>query len=275
MPLDQHDLNFIERISSPSPLHIALTRQGQRWAASVRQELDRLAASSTAVGVIPLTPVRPELPVGCRLQHFAPLWAALLDDPFCSSLLYEGVVPDLSSVPPRRPPAPLRPLRHDQVQPMREMLRELLDLRVIQRLTPEEARSPFVHQHGSGLAVWRPPRTLRPCFSTYFLVTKQPAGFRGCLDLRFLNQYVRSPKFKMENMRAFKALCRPGDFYTSLDIRHAYLHLPLHPAYRQTHRFQQFDPETGLPQFFRVPQRNVWHVIHAEVLAKKLKLKVI
>ena len=40
-----------------------------------------------------LTPAKPEIPVGGRFKHFTPLWAALLDDPFCTSVLHEGVVP--------------------------------------------------------------------------------------------------------------------------------------------------------------------------------------
>jgi hypothetical protein len=118
----------------------------------------------------------------------------LLDDPFCTSVLHEGVVPQLKKSPPYRGPPPLRPLPADQVQPMRKMLRELLELSVIQELTPDEARSPYVHRDQSGLRQWRPPHTLRPVFSTYFLVPKKDGGARGCLEPMHAQQHPTSKK---------------------------------------------------------------------------------
>ena len=106
-----------------SRLHSSLQAQGRTWAASVQTDLDRLATAVTAAGAAPyLTPARPELPVGGRMRHFAPLWAALLDGPFASSACYEGIVPDLHTIPPYRGPPPLRPLPADRVRPMREMV---------------------------------------------------------------------------------------------------------------------------------------------------------
>eukprot|EP01052_Picozoa_sp_SAG31_P002702 SAG31_NODE_97_length_25714_cov_19.477142_6_plen_430_part_00 len=228
-----------------------LPRLGRFWAEDVLHDLDCLARFNRAAGHISLPPLRPDIPVGGRLRHFAPLWAALFNDPYCTSVLYDGLIPEFRDLPPYRGPCPLRPLARDQRRPMRLMLQELLNLRVIQRLSPDEERSPYVHRHGCGLAAWTPPHALRPCYSTYFLVPKHDGGFRGCLDLRFLNQYVRSPHFKMETLQTFKAICQPGDWMTSIDLRHAYLHTPLHPAYRQTHRFRQLDPDTDRPTTFQ------------------------
>jgi hypothetical protein len=232
-------------------LHSVLAQSGQTWAQSVLADLDLLAATTMAAGAsIDLTPALPHLPVGGRLRSFTPLWAAMIQDPFCTSLLHEGLIPDLIRVPPYRGPPPIRPLLPDQVTPVRDMLRELLQLNVIQRLSPDESVSPYVHQHCSGLAVWRPPSTLRPCFQTYFLVPKHDGGWRGCLDFRWLNQFVRSPHFKMDSMKTLRQLARPGDYMTSIDLRHAYMHCPLHDAYRQLHRFRHLDPDSGLPQSF-------------------------
>ena len=246
-PTAQHDMLRPEGAAS-SPLHLHQAAKGRSWAQSVLRDLDRLAAVTSAAGASQfLTPAKPEIPVGGRFKHFTPLWAALLDDPFCTSVLHEGVVPQLKKSPPYRGPPPLRPLPADQVQPMRKMLRELLELSVIQELTPDEARSPYVHRHQSGLRLWRPPHTLRPVFSTYFLVPKKDGGARGCLDLRAVNEYVECPHFRMEGLSVLKSLARPGDFMASLDVRHAYLHCPLHPAYSQIHRFRAPHPETGAP----------------------------
>ena len=223
----------------------------------MQTDLDRLATAVTAAGAAPyLAPARPELPVGGRMRHFAPLWAALLDDPFASSACYEGIVPDLHKIPPYRGPPPLRPLPADRVRPMREMVQELLDLNVIRRLTPEEARSPYIHPDGpQGLRVWIPPKSLRPVYSNYFLIPKKDGGMRGCLDLRHVNEHVRCPHFRMETLRHLRQICRTGDYMCSLDVRHAYFHFSLHPAYQQLHRFRALSPtddtttDTGFYEF--------------------------
>ena len=130
-PTEQHDMLRPEGAAS-SPLHQHQAALGRSWAKSVLHDLDKLAAVTSAAGASQfLTPAKPEIPVGGRFKHFTPLWAALLDDPFCTSVLHEGVVPQLKKSPPYRGPPPLRPLPADQVQPMRKMLRELLDLRHI------------------------------------------------------------------------------------------------------------------------------------------------
>jgi len=165
------------------------------------------------------------------MRHFAPLWAALLDDPFASSACYEGIVPDLHKIPPYRGPPPLRPLPADRVRPMREMVQELLDLNVIRRLTREEARSPYIHPDSpQGLRVWIPPKSLRPVYSNYFLIPKKDGGMRGCLDLRHVNEHVRCPHFLMETLRHLRQICRTGDYMCSLDVRHQ--NLLLKPTYK-------------------------------------------
>eukprot|EP01050_Picozoa_sp_SAG11_P024486 SAG11_NODE_5224_length_1624_cov_5.638689_1_plen_77_part_10 len=75
---------------------------------------------------------------------------------------------------------------------MRAMVGELLQLRVITRLPNEDARRPFVApaEQPGDLRVWEAPQSLRPVFSTYFLVPKHDSGFRGCLDLRYVNRHV-------------------------------------------------------------------------------------
>jgi hypothetical protein len=184
------------------------------------------------------------------MQHFAPLWAALIDDPFATSACFEGIVPQLHTVPRYRGPAPVRPLKADMVQPMQDMVTELLDLHVVRRLSADEARDPYVHAAPTGLHVWQPPKSLRPVFSNYFLVPKKDGGARGCLDLRYVNEHVTCPHFRMETLRHLRQICRTGDWMCSLDVRHAYMHFPLHPAYSQLHRFRALDPATGDPGFF-------------------------
>eukprot|EP01050_Picozoa_sp_SAG11_P022738 SAG11_NODE_4377_length_1925_cov_2.542716_1_plen_484_part_00 len=57
-----------------------------------------------------------------------------------------------------------------------------------------------------------------------------------------LSQLSQGASFRMETLRHLRQICRPGDYMCSLDVRHAYLHFALHPAYRQLHRFCALDP---------------------------------
>ena len=241
LPEDPDDLRAHIRRSA---LHTRLVAEGSSWAASVRADLDRLTSAVQPDATPFLTPARPDLPVGGRMQHFATLWAALLDDPFSSSVCAEGVVPHLKAVPRFRGPSPLRPLDADERHSMRTMLQELLGIRVIRRLSADEARSAYIHPDTSS-GFWVPPKSLRPVFSTYFLIPKKDGGHRGCLDLRYVNEHVICPSFRMETLRHLKSICRPSDYMCSLDVRHAYLHFPLHPAYRQLHRFAAPDPNSA------------------------------
>ena len=52
-----------------------------------------------------------------------------------------------------------------------------------------------------------------------------------------LNKYVALTKFKMESTKSVLASVQKGDWLTSLDLRDAYLHVPMHPDSRRFLRF--------------------------------------
>jgi hypothetical protein len=79
-------------------------------------------------------------------------------------------------------------------------------------------------------------------FSSYFLVPKSDGGWRGCLDGRYVNQYVQSIYFRMDSLRTLRDISRPGDWMVKLDLRHAYLVVPIHPRARPAFRFRAAGP---------------------------------
>lgn len=73
----------------------------------------------------------------------------------------------------------------------------------------------------------------RPSFlSSLFLVAKKDGGYRPILNLRALNSFVVYHHFKMEGWHTVKSLLLPGDFMTRIDLKDAYLSIPIHPTQR-------------------------------------------
>ena len=70
-------------------------------------------------------------------------------------------------------------------------------------------------------------------YSTFFLVTKKTGELRPVINLRPLNRYLRKQHFKMDCLSKVKNLVQLGDWAISLDLKDAYLHIPLHVAHRK------------------------------------------
>ncbi|XP_037832808.1 uncharacterized protein LOC108247140 [Kryptolebias marmoratus] len=77
----------------------------------------------------------------------------------------------------------------------------------------------------------------RGFYSPYFLVPKRTGGFRPILDLRQLNKFLKVLPFRMLQLRALFQAIRDGDWFTTVDLRDAYFHIPIHPDHRCFLRF--------------------------------------
>ena len=75
------------------------------------------------------------------------------------------------------------------------------------------------------------------CFvSGVFIIPKKSGGFRPIVNLKALNKFVCSPHFKMEGVSSLQEIIRPDDFFTKIDLKDAYLTVPLH---REDRKFIQ------------------------------------
>ena len=76
------------------------------------------------------------------------------------------------------------------------------------------------------------------CVSNIFVVPKKDGGFRPIINLKPLNRrFLSPPHFRMDSIKDVASLLRLGDWAASIDLKDAYLHIPLHPSSRPFLRF--------------------------------------
>ena len=74
-------------------------------------------------------------------------------------------------------------------------------------------------------------------YSRLFVVWKTLASWRPVIDLSHLNRFLASSHFKMETIQSVLLSVRPGDWMVSIDLKEAYLQVPVHP---DSHRYLRF-----------------------------------
>ena len=74
-------------------------------------------------------------------------------------------------------------------------------------------------------------------YSRLFVVMKASGSWRPVIDLSLLNLKVLKTSFKMETLQSVMLSVRPGDWMVSLDLKDAYLQVPMHPESRKFLRF--------------------------------------
>ena len=83
-------------------------------------------------------------------------------------------------------------------------------------------------------------------YARMFVVPKASGGWRPIIDLSELNGYVKTTVFKMETVQSVLLAIRQGDWMCSIDLRDAYLQVPVHPNSR---KFLRFTSSKGVFQF--------------------------
>ena len=86
-------------------------------------------------------------------------------------------------------------------------------------------------------AIQKTPFTRDGFYSRLFLVPKKGGSMRPVIDLSSLNKFIVNEHFQMENLSCLKTLLSPGDFMTNIDLKDAYLSVPVHESSRKFLRF--------------------------------------
>ena len=74
-------------------------------------------------------------------------------------------------------------------------------------------------------------------YSRLFVVWKTSGSWRPVIDLSLLNRFVDVSQFCMESIQSVLLSVRQGDWMASIDLREAYLQVPVHPESRRFLRF--------------------------------------
>ena len=74
-------------------------------------------------------------------------------------------------------------------------------------------------------------------YSHLFVVWKTSGAWRPVIDLSLLNRFVDVSHFQMETIQSVLLSVRQGDWMASIDLREAYLQVPVHPESRCFLRF--------------------------------------
>ena len=77
----------------------------------------------------------------------------------------------------------------------------------------------------------------RGFYSTFFLVPKKTGDLRPFINLRSLNRYLKKQHFKMDSLNSVLNLVQQGDWAISLDLKDAYIHIPIHQGHKKFLRF--------------------------------------
>jgi ribonuclease HI len=85
------------------------------------------------------------------------------------------------------------------------------------------------------------------CFvSGLFVIPKRTGGYRPIVNLKNLNRYIEYHHFKMEGVQILKDTIRPLDFFTKIDLKDAYLTVPI---FHEHKKFLQIKWKGVLYQF--------------------------
>ena len=83
-------------------------------------------------------------------------------------------------------------------------------------------------------------------YSRLFVVWKTSGSWRPVIDLSHLNRFVDVSHFQMETIQSVLLSVRQGDWMASIDLREAYLQVPVHP---ESHPFLRFVSKGRVFQF--------------------------
>ena len=154
--------------------------------------------------------------MGGRLLRHAEKWECLNPDIWVLRTVTEGYRLEFTAPPPQTGLLKSTPIPQIEAQrvALEKEISDLLSKKAIRRASPLES-----------------PQLFR---SSFFLTPKKPDTWRPILNLKPLNkQYIRPRRFRMETLASIIPLLLPNSWATTLDLKDAYLHVPIHPDHQR------------------------------------------
>lgn len=168
------------------------------------------AEQAKPVGV---TAAKPHLPVGGRIKEFKVGWENLTQSKSILTLV-TGMRLKFTTKPPLTDQYRL----YDSVIGCSDKKCEAL-AQEIQALITKHALEPSNNAPGF--------------YGRVFLVPKKDGGARPVYNMKALNQFIANFKFKMTTIQSISKSLRQDDWAVSLDLKDAYLHIPIHKLDRK------------------------------------------
>ena len=148
--------------------------------------------------------------VGGRLSQFYHNWTLVTQDQWVLSTVSQGLTLAFTTEPPSGPHFRETPVPEDPA--LRQVLEQELHDLLLKR------------------AVIRCGDRYVPKFSAVFFMTPKKGGkWRPILNLRPLNKFIVPRKFRMETLPNILNFLGPGMWVASIDLKDAYLHIPVRP----------------------------------------------
>ena len=209
--------SVFERLGSPTsttqrtvtqepPFRARAGRARQRPFQEVRKKPGKASSSTTT---------RQRWRVGARLANFAPHWRSLLGNCRATGIVEDGVGIAFKQRPQLTHQSISFRTRNSR-QDLQQAVDALLMKGAIERVTNV---------------------TSLGFYSRLFLVHKKTGDLRPVIDLSTLNRHMVVPHFKMETQGSVRSAIRSQEWTVSIDIRDAYLLVPMHQAVRKYLRF--------------------------------------
>ena len=164
-------------------------------------------------------PQNPSTPVGGHLAQCTQQWSKITKDPWVLSTI-QGCHINFSRSPPLKNSPPLCQ------DPLMTKEQAVILSEEIQSLQEKSAITLLSTHPGPGF------------YSNVFVVPKRDGGWRPIINLRKLNSYIHTPHFKMENIFSLRDILKKGDWLAKLDLKDAYLTVPMAKAHQKYLRFQ-------------------------------------
>ena len=76
------------------------------------------------------------------------------------------------------------------------------------------------------------------CLSPIFVIPKKSGDLRVILNLKEFNLFISTQHFRMETLNVILPQLSASDWAVSIDLKDAYLHVPIHPSSRRFLGFQ-------------------------------------
>lgn len=150
-------------------------------------------------------------PVGGRIRDFFQEWKKITTDKWIQNIIQYGYCIKLEKQPPNKRPSSKVHSAKELSLSLLEAL-ELLNKEAIE-IVPDKERNKGV-------------------YSNYFLVPKVDETLRLILDLRFLNKFIRTQRFKMTSLQEVIPQLQEGDYMATIDLKDAYLHIPINKRHK-------------------------------------------